>query len=593
MILPLLALLACSDSPPCDNPTTFLLDRDQDGYAGEDTLTSCTEPEGWSAVRGDCDDDDPTAYPGAPEVWYDGIDQDCAGDADGDADGDGYDGIAGGGLDCDDQDPDVNPGAEEQCGNGVDDDCDGDPEDCTLPSVITTDMADKRYLGIEDRQYLGADVAMAADLDMDGWPEVVWTAPYRTSPDDDDEYQSMVEYAQTDGTQWTRTTMVAETKPQSLALIQLHADFDYDGDHWPDVAVTAYGSMDAGVASPNRVYVFLSPPVGNLSTAQADLTLIGPSSTNNSFGVATAAAGTTEDPSSVALSAEFQVVHGATAAGSVYIVSARSTGEVQVTDDDERLYCDVKDCRFATDIASADFDGDGILDLAVGSARYLVQGSVGAADGHLDEEEFSSLTTYLGPFDSTRRIDDYDGARFASSINGLGGELQVGPDIDGDGVVDLGAGAPMGDQGGASETRVMVYSGAEMTLVSGDLDNTIMRIDASTDGFEEDGADVEFGDVDGDGNADLLMSASAVAAPERGWSALLFHGPLSGVYLNDEADVAWPVPTSFGLYSYPVATGFDLNADGCDDVAIGAADYTDDGKDTRRGGVFITYGGCL
>ena len=30
----------------------------------------------------DCDDSDPDTYPGAPEEWYDGIDEDCAGDDD-------------------------------------------------------------------------------------------------------------------------------------------------------------------------------------------------------------------------------------------------------------------------------------------------------------------------------------------------------------------------------------------------------------------------------------------------------------------------------------------------------------------------------
>ncbi|MCB9762970.1 MAG: VCBS repeat-containing protein [Alphaproteobacteria bacterium] len=49
--------------------------------------------DGASMTDGDCDDDDPAVYPGATEIWYDGIDQDCDGN-DGDQDGDGYVAIA-------------------------------------------------------------------------------------------------------------------------------------------------------------------------------------------------------------------------------------------------------------------------------------------------------------------------------------------------------------------------------------------------------------------------------------------------------------------------------------------------------------------
>ncbi len=55
----------------------------------------------------DCDDTEAAAAPGNAEVWYDGIDGDCAGDDDFDADGDGYVSGRGGGPDCDDTDPTI------------------------------------------------------------------------------------------------------------------------------------------------------------------------------------------------------------------------------------------------------------------------------------------------------------------------------------------------------------------------------------------------------------------------------------------------------------------------------------------------------
>jgi hypothetical protein len=94
-------------------------DSDQDGdIDGGDTLCS------------DCNEGDAGVYPMAPEVPYDGIDQDCNGFDECDVDGDGYPATSDAGpgcdgYDCDDDSADVHPGAVEDNTNGIDDDCDG------------------------------------------------------------------------------------------------------------------------------------------------------------------------------------------------------------------------------------------------------------------------------------------------------------------------------------------------------------------------------------------------------------------------------------------------------------------------------------
>jgi hypothetical protein len=63
------------DDDPVDGVATFV-DADGDGY-GSTAAVVCEATTGFSDLDGDCGDDNPAQYPGAPDVCGDAIDNDC------------------------------------------------------------------------------------------------------------------------------------------------------------------------------------------------------------------------------------------------------------------------------------------------------------------------------------------------------------------------------------------------------------------------------------------------------------------------------------------------------------------------------------
>lgn len=158
-------------------------DADGDGHgAATGGVTACVGPSGYAADAEDCDDTDASVSPAAPEVAYDGVDQDCSGADLTDVDGDGYDSTAVGGRDCNDLDAAVSPAAPEVWYDGVDADCDGasdydqdgDGHDVTTDPDGTGDDCDDTaasvHPGARDTPYDGVDTDCSggSDNDADG-----------------------------------------------------------------------------------------------------------------------------------------------------------------------------------------------------------------------------------------------------------------------------------------------------------------------------------------------------------------------------------------------------------------------------------------
>ena len=118
-----------SDSGPADSDSDGPddSDSDADSDADSDTDTGGVDFDGdGSSDDEDCAPNDPSMYPGAPEIWYDGLDSDCAGDDDYDQDRDGVRSPEAAGADCNDLDGSIYPGAVDAWYDGLDSDCDGE-----------------------------------------------------------------------------------------------------------------------------------------------------------------------------------------------------------------------------------------------------------------------------------------------------------------------------------------------------------------------------------------------------------------------------------------------------------------------------------